>query len=489
MKIMDEQKKSFLKKADELTPVIYKKEVYFNDCELVMNTGKETVFDLGNHYAGFFEFEIARHKVYLDAPVKLSIKFCETERELEDDFSKYCGVLCPSWLQEEIFTADYAGKYKLDRRYAARYVKITVLSTPQEFVLKNVSFASVTSADENSLVKHKICDELLKKIDEISVNTLKNCMQRVFEDGPKLDRRLWLGDLRLEALANHVTFANESLTERCLYLFAASEKNSHGFIQTHVYDYPEFYSGDWVAVDYSLLFCVTLCDMYEHTANKELFLELYETAKSQIDACEALLDEDGILSFNNVNGAFIDWRPGLEKKTSLHGVYMYTLCKMIDVLEKIGSQDAAYFIEKYDCAKRASQCLFDKEKGMYKGGKDSGQYSVHSVVWMILGGAVIGTEAEKMLCSVLDDKDTVKPFTPYMHHYVVEAFIKLGMIDKAKEYIINYWGEMVKRGADTFYEVFVPENVEFSPYNDRMINSACHAWSCTPSYFIRKYLI
>ena len=36
-------------------------------------------------------------------------------------------------------------------------------------------------------------------------------------------------------------------------------------------------------------------------------------------------------------------------------------------------------------------------------------------------------EAQEMLCSVLDCNDTVKPFTPYMHHYVVEAFIKLGI--------------------------------------------------------------
>jgi hypothetical protein len=32
-------------------------------------------------------------------------------------------------------------------------------------------------------------------------------MQEVFEDGPKRDRRLWLGDLRLQALVNDVTFA------------------------------------------------------------------------------------------------------------------------------------------------------------------------------------------------------------------------------------------------------------------------------------------
>ena len=51
----------------------------------------------------------------------------------------------------------------------------------------------------------------LKKIDLIAVNTLKNCMQRVFEDGPKRDRRLWIGDLRLLALTDYATFNNTAL--------------------------------------------------------------------------------------------------------------------------------------------------------------------------------------------------------------------------------------------------------------------------------------
>lgn len=46
---------------------------------------------------------------------------------------------------------------------------------------------------------------------------------------------------------------------------------------------------------------------------------------------------------------------------------------------------------------------------------------------------------------------------------------------------------MVKLGADTFYEVYVPDNLEFSPYKDKKLNSMCHAWGCTPAYFIRKY--
>ena len=51
-----------------------------------------------------------------------------------------------------------------------------------------------------------------------------------------------------------------------------------------------------------------------------------------------------------------------------------------------------------------------------------------------------------------------------------------------------YWGEMIWDGADTFFELYDPANKYASPYGDRMINSFCHAWSGTPSYFIRKYM-
>ena len=48
---------------------------------------------------------------------------------------------------------------------------------------------------------------------------------------------------------------------------------------------------------------------------------------------------------------------------------------------------------------------------------------------------------------------------------------------------------MVDMGADTYYEVYVPGNTDFSPYGDRKVNSLCHAWSSTPAYFIRNYFI
>ena len=46
---------------------------------------------------------------------------------------------------------------------------------------------------------------------------------------------------------------------------------------------------------------------------------------------------------------------------------------------------------------------------------------------------------------------------------------------------------VVQYGADTFWELYNPYNREESPYGSSMVNSYCHAWSCTPTYFLRKF--
>ena len=52
----------------------------------------------------------------------------------------------------------------------------------------------------------------------------------------------------------------------------------------------------------------------------------------------------------------------------------------------------------------------------------------------------------------------------------------------------DYWGGMLKEGADTFWELYDPGDPLASPYGSRAVNSFCHAWSSTPAYFIRNYL-
>lgn len=67
----------------------------------------------------------------------------------------------------------------------------------------------------------------------------------------------------------------------------------------------------------------------------------------------------------------------------------------------------------------------------------------------------------------------------------MEAGLAIGEEAKVREFIVEYWGGMVDRGADTFWEVYDPAEPLYSSYGDAMMNSACHAWSCFPGYLLR----
>ena len=479
----------FLKKADANLPKIKRKQIRPSLPLTVLDKGESVTVDLGNHYVGYLSFKMWYVDDYIDAPVTLHIRFFETRDEMDLDYSSYSGWLCESWIQEDTVKIDFPGIYSLPRRYAARFVSIEVVHTPKRLSLSDFVFDAVTSADESSLLPYVSEDKQLEAIDRVAVNTLKNCMQRVFEDGPKRDRRLWIGDLRLEALANYYTFSDTPLVKRCLYLFAAADRNKLGFLPGFVYENPVFYPGNWHIVDYSMMYVNTLCDYYTHVGDREVLDELYPLAKAIMDAADRLLDENGILTVPEED-MFIDWCPGLKKTTAHFGVYLYTLDNLASTLELIGHPDAPMIRHRLERGRESSRsALYNNKLGAFINERDDNQYSVQSATWMVLGGVVNGDKAKDVMRHVISSPDSVKPFTPYMHHYTVEALFKADLADLAVEYIRNIWGGMVELGADTFFEAYVPGDPSFSPYDDNKVNSMCHAWSCTPTYFLRKYKI
>lgn len=195
-----------------------------------------------------------------DAPLHLQITLGEMPVEMAEPFSEYDGWLSSSWLQEERVHLDVLpASLNLERRYSFRYVKLKVLDTSPKY---KVSFAEIsctaeTSADRSFLAPLDHLDAELQAIDGVSVKTLEECMQEVFEDGPKRDRRLWLGDLRLQALANYETFSGNDLVKRCLYLFAAYP-DERGRITANLFMKPYVIPDDTYLYDYSL-FLYLLC--------------------------------------------------------------------------------------------------------------------------------------------------------------------------------------------------------------------------------------
>ena len=479
----------FLKKADENLPQINKMTVKPDTPPAILSKGDALTVDLGNHYVGYLSFKMWFVDEYIDAPVTLRVRFFETKGEMDYDYSSYNGWLSESWIQEDTVKIDFPGVYSMPRRYAARYVRVEVVHSPRKLCLSDFEFVAQTAADTSRLIPYDSSDPELREIDRVGVNTLKNCMQRVFEDGPKRDRRLWIGDLRLEALANYYTFRDTSLVKRCLYLFAAAERNELGFLPGFVYENPIYFAGDWHIVDYSMMYVNSLCDYYRYTADRQTFDEIYPLAREIMESAHKCLDSRGILSVPE-NDMFIDWCSGLKKQAAHFGVYLYTLENLSDTLISIGSSDAAVYSERLKQGRAdANKAFYNEEKGAFINESDEWQHSVHASAWMVLGGVVEGETAKRVMLDAISSADSVKPFTPYMHHYTVEALFKAGLKDEAVAYIRRIWGGMTALGTDTFFEAFVPGDPTFSPYDDNKVNSMCHAWSCTATYFLRKYNI
>lgn len=447
------------------------------------------ILDFGDHQVGYLSMSIRPAGSPPDAPLKLKLTFGEMPVEVAESFDEYNGWLSSSWLQEEtIFVDVLPARVELSRRYSFRYVKVEVLDTSPKYriVFDEFTCNAVSSADFNAVQPLRHEDALLQKIDEVSIKTLADCMQEVFEDGPKRDRRLWLGDLRLQALANYETFRNFDLVKRCLYLFAAVP-NDKGQIAANVFTKPTLIADDTYLFDYSLFFISTLYDYYFASKDKETLTELWPTAYRQVEIALERLDENHIVKDSGEWWSFIDWQEELNKQAPSQAILIYTMKQAIRLAKELNAPEKEKLESLLpDIIEATKKHLWDSDKQFFISGSER-QVSWASQIWMILAEILTPDENKQLINRLIDKNPKIGIVTPYMYHHFIEALLVSGEKELAISEIKKYWGGMINDGADTFWELYDPKNKNFSPYGSHLINSYCHAWSCTPTYLIRKY--
>lgn len=482
----------FLQKAAELTPELLHKTVLpvSGVPSQPLRRNDDLRLDFGNHYVGFVTLELDYAGSHPDAPAYLYLKFAGRKEELDEKAEDYQGWISRGWLQEEHIHVDVLpATVRLPRRYAFRYLSIQVLDTSAKYalVVKNVSVDAVSAVDAANVLPLNSGDEVLDRIDAISVYTLQECMQTVFEDGPKRDRRLWLGDLRLQALTNYETFRNYDLVKRCLYLFAGLLFNG-GKVAACLFTEPQPEPDDTYLLDYSLLFVPTLLEYFEASGDRETLEELYPTAIRQLELAFETLDERDIVTDGGDSfWCFLDWSEGLNKQAGAQAVLIYAIRHGIRLTKLMDDAKTAAHLENMLtlCSQAAMKHRWDEKQQFFVSGADR-QISWASQVWMVLAGVLPQEENRLLLCRTEQLDPPIGMMTPYMHHYYLEALLKCGETEKAIAHMKYYWGGMLTLGANTFWEAFDPSDPHASPYGSHMANSYCHAWSCTPAYFLRR---
>lgn len=506
-----------LKKAEENIPKIkYKEEYPVNiveleeDSEKLMGFGMKLsdkkiedlssygwkrdeafILDFGNHCVGHFSIEIDQVGSPMDAPLFLRLRFAEVPAELASDTLSYDGWLSKSWIQEEYVHLDELPlKLELSRRYSFRYIEIKVMDTSPKWqaVFHHPVVRTETTADYEKLKSSKVADKELQKICEVSIKTLADCMQNVFEDGPKRDRRLWLGDLRLQALANYATFDNKELVKRCLYLFAAMT-TEQGKIPANVFVKPKNIPDDTFLFDYSLFFISSLYDYLKEHPEKEVLDDLYPICKTQIDLSLGYVNEQGRLIEDESYPVFIDWSNEFDKTTAGQAILIYALKQFLELAK--WKKDVEYdkykkIMERMICYSKKE--LFDTKRMLFLSGEKK-EYNIASQVWMVLSKIMSDEENYEIMKRTIEELFPVRGIaTPYMYHHVTEALFAAGLKTEAITLMKDYWGKMIEMGADTYWEAFDPQFPDYSPYGDPIVSSYCHAWGCTPIYLVKKYL-
>lgn len=448
------------------------------------------ILDFGDHRVGSFEIDIDQTGSPMDAPLFLRIKFAEMPAELAYESSDYNGWLSRSWIQEEFIHLDkLPARLSLPRRYSFRYVELKIIDTSPKWqaVFSNPVVTTETSADTSSFTPLSLKDETLQKIYNVGLKTLADCMQDVFEDGPKRDRRLWLGDLRLQALADYASFDNITLVKRCLYLFAGMT-TKEGKISANVFVSPNVVPDDTFLFEYSLFFISVLYDLHQAHPDIMFVKELYPTAKKQIDLSLQMVDENGCLIPDENYPVFVDWSNEFTKDTAGQAEMIYTLKQFISLAEAVGESDLDFYYNKLELLSTyAKETLYCPDKNLFVTGDN--EFNIASQVWMVLAGVMNPEENRKIMETTVKTLFPVKGIaTPYMYHHIVESLFEAGLKNEAVTLMKNYWGKMIDLGADTFWEAFDPNQPDYSPYGSPIVNSYCHAWSCTPVYLIKKYL-
>lgn len=437
--------------------------------------GASVVLDWGTHIVGTL------HATVVVGPVTVSAVVAELPAELIDTVAEFPPCFPITW-QPGTMTLP-SGPWQSARRQAFRWLRLTAGDQPVQLHDVHALAVSAVGAPPPSPVP---LSPRAAAIDAACLLTLRNCLHDVFEDGPKRDRRLWLGDLRLQARLAYATWGCQDLVKRCLLLHAACTRED-GMVPACVFLHPTPHHATEFIPDYALLFGDTVLDWLEAGGDAATATALLPVALRQLDLVLAWADADGVLRLPKGPWYFVDWCDALDRQGPLQAIACFAARRLARLCARLG-----YPVEEARCTAHAARLaaaarghMWDDRQRLFMAA-GSGQRAWATQAWMVLADVVTGADAADLLRRAARDADCLQAVSPYLVHHVLEAHLHVGLQAEAWALCDAVWGGMLDRGADTFWEVYDPSDPWRSPYKSHLFNSACHAWSCTPALFLRS---
>ena len=453
----------------------------FYKCEneeiTVINNNTYLIVDLGAEFAGYFNLEMTSPE-----NVKIDIGYGEHLKDL-----RVRTLIANQRYSFEYFSKNgYQCFTNYFRRLGARYLQLHFSNVTAPVKIHNVGIqhAKYPIKERGKLL---LSDALDKKIYDVSVKTLCECMHEHYEDCPWREQGLFGFDSRNQGLFGYSVFekGNYEFAKASIELLSKGI-GEDGFLDICV-------PTDWKKSripTFVLYWAVFVSEYVSYSGDISFAKKMLPIVK---EVLKKFFNKYDGTPMERVEGEnywnFYDWSGEelssmtfkVQTDVLMHLVGAFCVKKVIDLAQAVN--DTSYAKELKIILSRLKETVntyfYDEKTSLYKTFLDGSHICQHAQAFALLSGIALNRKACEN--ALLNPPEGMAEMSLSMSQFKYEALIEN---KKYHKYILNevrqVWGNMIYDGATTFYEVAHFDN-QLS-----IGSSCCHAWSSVPIFVYEK---
>ena len=345
-----------------------------------------------------------------------------------------------------------------------RFVRLDVVSGT---LLLHNAIAHVEFRQLEQIGTFRSSDDLLNRIFDTCVHTIRLNIQECILDGVKRDRLLWGGDMHPETAVilrvfGEISEIGATLEQLCFH--------THG----------EFVNGH---VENPMWLLWTIHDLWLHGGRRNQLERLAPFVTATVERCLAMVGEDGAVEFPG--SIFLDWRSCAEHVAVHAGVFGLLVIAL--------DRARVLYRELQLDTTRLDRALALLRRHVPEHGGNKGAAALQHLAGLADRRAVL-------------DKEPLKGFGTFLGHYVILAKENRAALETVR----GFWGGMLDMGATSFWEDFdlewLKENpcridempaagrkdihADFGAYCYKGLrHSLCHGWSAGPAAWCSRRIL
>ena len=345
-------------------------------------------------------------------------------------------------------------------------------------------------------------NEKLNQIFDVSKYTVQLATQDHFEDSVWREEMQWLADARVMSLVNHWVFGDPRITRKAIRQFFYNQLPD-GKVPASG---PQPFSS--LTIDFDMHLIMMCYEYYYFTLDADFLREIHVPMRLLMDKFASIL-KDGLISveIDPVFGVFLDWAvvDKRDRITAINCFYHKTLLDYASMLDVLGDPVASSYREQAVLLReRINRCMYNADRGLFMDClTDAGlsQASSQQTNLIAVYCGVVDSEKETALIErVYAERNIERIKGAFLLSFIADVLFEKGFEDKAVDMVGDYWGEMLERGATTWWETFdretprscIPylysENSATS-YIEYIPCSHCHGWGGGPAFFMMKNIL